>query len=299
MTTDTKVGLIVGLAFIVVFAIILSNRGQQSQLAPPLVDLADAEAPLDPLLQNHARDAGTMSLFAQSNERRPDVGDAVVESPMRRIFEPPRPRTENHPVDASPLPQTERRVPALPEATHTREPITPPIDTPMLPPARNETSTLASSNGRPATNVVGGKTREVQRGDSLAKIAKDAYGSDEKALVDALAEVNNLNSPDHIVIGQKLRIPPIEALAASVGAARPPTTSAPERATAPAVADKTYVVQAGDTLTSIARAQLGSTARWKEIQTLNKLTDPNRVVEGMTLKLPPASVADARRSARE
>lgn len=307
MTTDTKVGLIVGLAFIVVFAIILSNRGQRSQLAPPLVDLADAEAPLDPLLPTNGRPAGTTNLFVESNPQWPGHDAVAADRPMTRAAETPANAAEleqsstvapERPTTIVPSHQNERRSPArLPDATPTREMISPPVDTPTLPPVRPAPPTHVATNDEPRPVVTGGKTHVVQKGDLLAKIANEAYGSTEKGLVDALAEYNNLSSPDRIVIGQKLRIPPIEALAAAAGAAKPPVT-APQQAPPP-VTQKTYVVQAGDTLTSIARAQLGSTARWREIQKLNNMDDPNHLIEGMKLKLPPTSVAAATRTGNE
>jgi peptidoglycan/xylan/chitin deacetylase (PgdA/CDA1 family) len=57
----------------------------------------------------------------------------------------------------------------------------------------------------------------------------------------------------------------------------------------------TYTVQPGDTLGSIARAKLKDPRRWTEIVALNPdvLPDPNRVVVGMTLELPPTNPAEA------
>jgi nucleoid-associated protein YgaU len=302
MTTDTKVGLIVGLAFIVVFAIILSNRGQQSQLAPPLVNLADAESPLDPLVPNRPADNGRTNLFAHTSDPWPpsEPAGSAADRASRTAAEPPMTRPEPAPTVTSPAAPIQRgsRTPSpLPETTRTRDAATPPIDTPALPPARVEPPMPIAENANPRTPASGGRVREVKRGDLLAKIAKEAYGSDAPALVQALSEFNKLKSPNHIVIGQKLRIPPIEALAAGVGAPRPPAGAQPESAAPPI--GKTYVVKAGDTLTSIAQSQLGQAARWREIVELNRITDPNRVVEGTTLKLPPASVAAATRSRNE
>lgn len=48
----------------------------------------------------------------------------------------------------------------------------------------------------------------------------------------------------------------------------------------------TYTVRSGDTLSSIAKSRLGDADRWRDIATLNKLTDPNKLVVGQTLKLP-------------
>ncbi|WP_119580430.1 LysM peptidoglycan-binding domain-containing protein [Streptomyces europaeiscabiei] len=48
----------------------------------------------------------------------------------------------------------------------------------------------------------------------------------------------------------------------------------------------TYTVRAGDTLWSIAASKLSDGNRWREIATLNSLTDPDEITPGQTLKLP-------------
>lgn len=54
----------------------------------------------------------------------------------------------------------------------------------------------------------------------------------------------------------------------------------------PLRADPTYVVKKGDTLYGIARDQLGSGERWKEILDHNKLKDAKSLAEGMKLTMP-------------
>nr|WP_244164652.1 LysM domain-containing protein [Streptomyces silaceus] len=49
---------------------------------------------------------------------------------------------------------------------------------------------------------------------------------------------------------------------------------------------RTYTVRKGDTLSSIAAAQLGDDARWREIARLNGLQDPDAIRVGQKLKLP-------------
>ena len=58
-------------------------------------------------------------------------------------------------------------------------------------------------------------------------------------------------------------------------------------AAAPA-ASKTYTVRAGDTLSAIAKEQLGSAGAFMKIFDLNKdqLTDPNVIKPGQVLRLP-------------
>lgn len=47
-----------------------------------------------------------------------------------------------------------------------------------------------------------------------------------------------------------------------------------------------YTVQKGDTLATIAKAQLGKASRWTEIKKLNKIADERKIKAGMVLMLP-------------
>ena len=69
------------------------------------------------------------------------------------------------------------------------------------------------------------------------------------------------------------------------GPAAAPRTAAPTAAPASA---KTYTVQAGDTLSKIAKEHLGSAGAYMKIFELNKdqLTDPDRIKPGQVLHLP-------------
>jgi nucleoid-associated protein YgaU len=53
-------------------------------------------------------------------------------------------------------------------------------------------------------------------------------------------------------------------------------------------AEKTYTVQAGDTLGKIAQSLYGDGSRWPEIYEANKdtIADPNRIEVGQELKIP-------------
>lgn len=57
---------------------------------------------------------------------------------------------------------------------------------------------------------------------------------------------------------------------------------------AQAAAAKTYTVKAGDTLSGIAKAELGSASAYMKIFELNKdqLTDPDKIKPGQVLRLP-------------
>jgi nucleoid-associated protein YgaU len=49
-----------------------------------------------------------------------------------------------------------------------------------------------------------------------------------------------------------------------------------------------YIVQSGDTLSSIAREKLGDANRWPEIFALNRdvISNPDRILPGQVLVLP-------------
>jgi nucleoid-associated protein YgaU len=61
---------------------------------------------------------------------------------------------------------------------------------------------------------------------------------------------------------------------------------------APAPASETYTVQAGDTLSKIAKAKLGDANAYMKIFELNKdvLADPDKIKPGQVLKIPPTTV---------
>ena len=55
---------------------------------------------------------------------------------------------------------------------------------------------------------------------------------------------------------------------------------------------KTYTVKSGDTLSKIAKEQLGDADRWREILDANKdvIKDPNVIQPGTELKIPEPKV---------
>lgn len=54
-----------------------------------------------------------------------------------------------------------------------------------------------------------------------------------------------------------------------------------------------YRVRAGDTLSEIAQAELGTYVRWREIVELNPGLDPNRLMAGQEIRLPSGGVGGA------
>jgi nucleoid-associated protein YgaU len=147
------------------------------------------------------------------------------------------------------------------------------------------------------------KTYEVAKGDSLAAIAKKFYGAKEGnrlVNINRIFEANRkvLKSADVIYSGQKLVIPALPgkvekgtAAGASgsldfaiVKPVKPAGSSVPSAAAAGGY----YEVKEGDNLWGIASERLGSGARYKEIYVLNTdvMRDEDSVVAGVRLRMP-------------
>lgn len=109
----------------------------------------------------------------------------------------------------------------------------------------------------------------VAQGDTLSAIARRTGSS-----VQAIAQANGLADPNRIVVGQVLVVPDAAA----------PTAPTPQAAPSAG----THVVQAGDTLSSIAR-RFGTTVG--AIQLANGIVDANRIRVGTALTVPGAPAA--------
>ncbi len=146
----------------------------------------------------------------------------------------------------------------------------------------------------------------VAEGDTLASIAKKFYGAEEGnriANINRIFEANKqvLESADMIIAGQELLIPARAAKAVSkknVGSAGvgkslfESVKSVGRRSIGgdglAGGAGRYYTVQEGDSLWTIAAAQLGSGARYDDIYKLNMdiMKDEDSVAAGVRLKLP-------------
>lgn len=139
----------------------------------------------------------------------------------------------------------------------------------------------------PTTNYV------VQPGDTLRTIANKVLspGSDWRIL----ATLNAIDDPRQIRVGQRLQIPqrgshpagePAVAVAVTETA---PQTVNPVPLAATSDLGQTYVVQPGETLTTIASKVLGAGGDWRAIAELNQIADPKQVRAGQRLRIPTRS----------
>lgn len=141
----------------------------------------------------------------------------------------------------------------------------------------------------------------VSEGDNLADIAKKFYGPEEgnkrvNVLRIFLANQKVLTSPHEIFVGQKLVIPPLNALEVdgslfsdslfeTVTSIGRKSLLTPDRAISQS---RLYAVKEGDSLWSISAVMLGDGSRYKEISKLNAgiLKDEDRLAVGIRLRIP-------------
>ena len=174
-------------------------------------------------------------------------------------------------------------------------------------PAPAARETAGARETAPAGRSSPAGTYTVQRGDSLARVARKVWGTAERAQIDALLEANpRVKQRKGVLwVDEELVIPTSTALAAAprgatparaTEAPRPGTTAAAARpatgrepagtARRPEPAARQYVVQRGDSLTKIAQRELKDGSRWREILQLNKLRDANHLIPGSRILLP-------------
>ncbi len=127
-------------------------------------------------------------------------------------------------------------------------------------------------------------TYTVRAGDNLGQIAKRSG-----VTVAAIRKLNNLPN-DQVRPGQKLILPAGEATASALGSALPAATPTEAKTSV------THTVRSGETLDQIAR-RYGVKAR--DIATLNRISNPNKLSPGKTLSIPGVSAAVANQAAEK
>jgi len=346
MAQETKVGLVVGLGFIVCFAMILANRSGAGRIRPQMpYQLFHSAAARNPSTtatspEAQARQVGrvgttapdtehtTPAALPSSDRRDPAVGrrgrgdrDTGVIADPERFTRRRRPvPTSADPADTlvvdagdyedpdangmsllvgeaatnvaenGPEPEpTGRRY--VQTAAHESIPVS-------LRSYANQFERVRRGRKPAATTGIG---HVVEKGETLTEIARRYYGSNSKAIVDAVFQANRsvLTSPDAVIAGRTLllpkvqgrspmrRPPPSDEQRVAVTAAAPAPPHRPEY--------RLYKVKKGDLLGTIAQKELGSAKRWKEILTLNKsiFSDARHLPCGAEIRIPLGTLADA------
>jgi nucleoid-associated protein YgaU len=264
MTRETRIGLLVGLAFILMFGLVLGDLTGSSSpsVAPPSAGIAevsnDGWAPLTVPPLPAERSLAASSPLAEDDGTSPQ-DDGVVETALV----PPLPGEGPGSVDVA--------------AT--------------APPA----PTAAASAAAPAPKQ---EIYVVQAKDSLRKVARKVYGPDHESAYRQILEANRniLEDESRLQIGQQLVIPPLEA------PAKPQTREmdldelrkefSSQRVEQASVKAKggVYVVRPGDTLSSITRKVLNDSSK-TSVQKLyranqDRLKSPDALPVGLELRIP-------------
>jgi nucleoid-associated protein YgaU len=285
MTADAKIGLLLGLFFIVLIAYLINGLPSflQSAAAEDVVKTTSVVTPSTPDLVIDRQ------LTETAWRLSPDI-------PLRKT-EPPQ-----EVIILNSIPQEA----AAPNPVAGDIPI-PPAPTPSVISEQINQLDLPST-GRTTTQPAA-REHIVQRGENLAVIAQKYYGPEQgnrRAVIQKLYEANKeaMSSPDHVVVGSRLVIPPLTDSAATVRTEPPATESLLERfsnffertnsasttshAAKPQPKTVQYVVQPGDSLWKIAEKTLGDGNKYKDLLDLNKdrLKSADDLKAGMTLILP-------------
>ena len=321
MTSDAKIGLLLGLVFIFVIAFIINGlpnlkpQTSKGELPTNMVPLHDENFGVADTAQKAQETFDWSPLIdSQENEVDEPVEATAVEPSQPVVQEPAQPQTANAPDVrlTIPLPSIEALLRHLTSGMESQKERAATVSMDVPQPATRQPAAAAaqtkqdSKPAKPSAAKPAPKTHVVADGESLASVAKKAYGPEEgnKLInVQRIYEANRniLKSPDEVKVGQKLVIPPLpqpasgpkkpeEVLSAALFKFRTESGARPAPAGAPSKSQegRWYVVQDGDNLWKIAVSQLGSGARYEEIAKLNaeSLKNKDSLDLGMRLRLP-------------
>lgn len=312
MTRETKIGLLVGLAFIIVIGILLSDH-LTSTSEPAMAPLAQAgesvrEGVGMPGVGGAAGEGASVTSVAMAPPSQVSPQQPVLT--RQELTTPPTPAPVQivkigGPAAGAPASQDPQPVnigpsisPAAPvgaggeEIAGADSPIitrTPaPSDATLTQVAQQHGEELVTSDGAPVTSspapsgiklISNTQVAEyvAQPGDSLSRMASKLMGSNSKDNRQAIIDANpSLKAdPNKVIAGKKylIPIPGGSAPTAAVTPAQAPNES-PSR---PAIASSSqpeywYTVKEGDNLWKIAESQLGDGTAYTAIKELNKDT---------------------------
>ncbi len=305
MNKETKVGLLVGLSFIVLFGVILSNQ------APDI-----AAPPEKPMLASHQPPRAGIQIVRELEPTPlpPELlavpGAALAEAsgmpapqlPLRLDGEPAW--LDTSASDAS-SPQSQLAAPA---------PQMPASPAPQMVAAdlANGPEVVSDQTAADGTRTI---VYVVRKGDTLSRIAREVYGRASMTEINELYQANKDLMPDKrtLQVGWEIQVPveanrkiesllasghfemadsaealPAAATASAVGAS---TGQAP-RVVQPAAVDRSqldrYQVRKGDTWYKLAGRFMGNSSRWRELYALNDdiVPDINRLRTGVKIRVP-------------
>ncbi len=138
---------------------------------------------------------------------------------------------------------------------------------------------------------------EVRPGDLLSRIVSRHYGSASKELIDVVFAANRdrMRSPDRLEAGTVIVLPEIDGTHPKQHDAKPKRQDdAVAKNTKSEESFRWYEVKKGDTYSTIASAQMGTSRRWKELAEFNKdiFNDAKQIRHGAKIRIPKAKSQD-------
>lgn len=325
MTFETKVGLLVGMGFIVCFAVVLSNRGPGDQLSARMAYQ---------VLAQHRRSNGAVAMTVPNMFVRPPTGAGrIFGGPTELDASPGREyglgvsRTRPPANAAAPGAATEAERADKTESVDSGAPVGRPNSRgDGLNDGRSDDSTERASE-EPTWESLFGTGEEEDDGeqqateaaasdsveqavdramppvpepkgaryvvaahDTLWRVAQKAYGKGSPGIVEAIFEANRdrLESADELRVGMELVLPRIDGLRSpNIDGQRAPDRV---RERKPPVEGKPqyYDIRRGDRYATIAKRFLGDASKWRQIHELNKgiFPDPSKIQHGVRIRIP-------------
>ena len=295
MTSDAKIGLLLGLLFIFIIAFVINGlpRFRSSTNGSEMTtNMVSSQNDTQPIGSRERQAPGVFDWAEQANEQTYQEPQPPVEQKEDVRFKIQLPNNISVTKDTS--------IMEIAEVVESTEPE--PAE--LAPTVKIPEEKVEVKKPRPA-KPSRPKVYVVSDGDTLADIAKMFYGPEEgnkKANIAKIFEANSqlLKTVDDIYVGQKIAIPPLVASQAdkketessivdsifekvkSIGRKKTPARPEKTKKSVP------YIVQEDDNLWRIAAAQLGNGSRYKEISKLNAniLKDENDLTVGMLLRMP-------------
>ncbi len=306
MTSDAKIGLLLGLVFIFIIAFVINGLPRFRSVVggdEQAVNIVDPQSDSQAIGERERR-VQDMFIWQEQFAAEPaqdfhTVTRELIDYQNGGLGLVEESRSVTEVAQNNVIPGIERyTMPLTPNASAIENPTTQgPAYTPeAVVPAENIRQTQAP---RPeSVRPTSPRTHIIQEGDgNLANIAKKFYGEVEGnrlVNVNRIFEANRgiLRSADEIYVGQKLVIPPLPA-STQRGTENRSVFSNQLFERVNSVGGRTgpgrwYVVKEDESLWTIAVEQLGSGSRYKEISKLNTdiIVDEDRVKPGMRLWLP-------------
>ena len=287
MTSDAKIGLLLGLVFIFIIAFVINGLPRFRSVtngSEMTTNMVSSQNNTQPIGSRERQAPGVFDWAEQANKQTYQENEPPLEPKEDIRFKIQLPNDISVEKDTS-----------IMEIADEVEPI-PPVQIP-----EEKIEVKKASPVRPARP----KVYVVGNGDTLADIAKKFYGPEEgnkRANVAKIFEANHklLKTVDDIYVGQKLAIPSlVESQANKKETQSTIADSILEKIKSvgrkhlSSRLDKTkksvpYVVREDDNLWRIASQQLGNGSRYREISKLNAnvIKDENDLTVGMLLRIP-------------